>query len=157
MTSQRPFLLLRISFPRRPIFIQFPPVPRRAGRECRRRIVYWSHIGVHRRQTVQHPKVWRPVGMGMFTGLPVNLPVKLIYLSASSLLTAAVPTRTPSGRFSWRTSDSDISGRRFNRKISAPSFGFKNGLRFRFGSETRLKYPNSNIFSVWGNLKSKLE
>ena len=41
-----------------------------------------------------------------------------------------------------------VAGRQFNRKVSGLSFGFKNGLRFHFGSETCLNYPCWDIFSV---------
>ena len=40
------------------------------------------------------------------------------------------------------------TGRRFNRKHFGLSFGLKNGLRFRFDSETCLNYPILNIFLV---------
>ena len=38
------------------------------------------------------------------------------------------------------------SGRRFNRTSFGLSFRMKNGLRFRFDSETCLNYPFLNIF-----------
>ena len=52
MTSQRPFLLLRISFPGRPIFIQLPP-----GREQRR-----QDRGPGDREAARHPRRQAPLG-----------------------------------------------------------------------------------------------
>ena len=40
------------------------------------------------------------------------------------------------------------AGMQFNRKTIGLSFGLKNGLRFRFDSETCLNYPFLNIFLV---------
>ena len=49
---------------------------------------------------------------------------------------------------SQRVSGNKTTGRRFNRTNFGLSFGLKNGLRFRFDSETCPNYPFLNIFLV---------
>ena len=49
------------------------------------------------------------------------------------------------------------TGGQFNRLIFGLSFCLKNGLRFRFDSETCLNYPFLEHFLSVGNLKPKLK